>query len=88
MDDIKKKRAVREENNAALGIKVDVDFQAMVEQQQENVSDMQAVSANRHLSPHTESFSCSTCQQNSLKSMSASRKDQSSKLNWPQARLT
>jgi len=26
MDDIKKKRTMREENNAALGIKVDVDF--------------------------------------------------------------
>lgn len=44
MDDIKKKRTLREENNAALGIKVDVDFQAMVEQQQENVSLMQPVS--------------------------------------------
>ena len=26
MDDIKKKRTLREESNAALGIKVDVDF--------------------------------------------------------------
>ena len=33
MDDIKKKRSQREANNEALGIKVDVDFQAMVEEQ-------------------------------------------------------
>ena len=32
MDDIKKKRSQREANNQALGIKVDVDFQAMVEE--------------------------------------------------------
>lgn len=44
MDDIKKKRSQREANNEALGIKVDVDFQAMVEAQQENVQFMQPVS--------------------------------------------
>ena len=44
MDDIKKKRSQREANNEALGIKVDVDFQAMVEEQQENVQYMQPVS--------------------------------------------
>jgi len=37
MDDIKKKRTQREANNEALGIKVDVDFQAMVEYQQDMV---------------------------------------------------
>ena len=44
MDDIKKKRSQREANNEALGIKVDVDFQAMVEEQQENVQNMRPVS--------------------------------------------
>ena len=44
MDDIKKKRSQREANNQALGIKVDVDFQAMVEEQIDNVQYMQPVS--------------------------------------------
>jgi len=37
MEDVKRKRSERETNNQALGIKVDVDFQALVEQQRENV---------------------------------------------------
>lgn len=45
MDDIKRKREQREANNEALGIKVDVDFQEMVEQQQQSVSEMLPVSA-------------------------------------------
>ena len=84
MDDIKKKRTMREESNAALGIKVDVDFQAMVEQQQENVSLMQSVS---HISTlirvsildkigNFVFFSCySISQQTSLRSTFASRSD-------------
>ena len=37
MDDIKKKRSEREANNAAMGIKVDVEFQEMVEDKQDSV---------------------------------------------------
>jgi hypothetical protein len=32
MEDVKRKRSERETNNQALGIKVDVDFQALTEQ--------------------------------------------------------
>lgn len=49
MDDIKKKRTMREENNAALGIKVDVEFQAMVETEVDNVQEMQSVSKQLYL---------------------------------------
>ena len=44
MEDVKRKRSERETNNQALGIKVDVDFQALTEQQRENVPFMQPVS--------------------------------------------
>lgn len=50
MDDIKKKRTMREENNAALGIKVDVEFQAMVETEVDNVQEMQSVSKQLYYS--------------------------------------
>ena len=44
MEDVKNKRQEREKNNAAQGIKVDVEFQAMVEAKKENIPSMQAVS--------------------------------------------
>ena len=37
MEDVKRKRTERENNNQAMGIKVDVEFQALVEQMRENV---------------------------------------------------
>lgn len=37
MDETKRRREERAANNQAMGIKVDVDFQALVETQRENV---------------------------------------------------
>lgn len=37
MEEVKRQRDERERNNDALGIKVDVEFQALVETEQENV---------------------------------------------------
>ena len=37
MDEVKRKRTERENNNRDLGIKVDVDFQVLVEQERDNV---------------------------------------------------
>ena len=61
MDDIKQKRTQREANNAAMGIKVDVDFQAMVETQQENVSEMQPVSHRHFIDQLSESLTDTLC---------------------------
>ena len=44
MEDVKRKRHERENNNQALGINVDVEFQALVEQSREKVPFMQPVS--------------------------------------------
>ena len=51
MDDIKKKRSQREATNQALGIKVDVDFQAMVEESRDNVQFMSPVSKQDRAHP-------------------------------------
>ena len=44
MEEAKKKRNQRTADNEAAGIKVDVDFQVMVEQEKENIPFMQPVS--------------------------------------------
>ena len=43
MEDVKNKREEREKKNAALGHKVDVEFQAMVEAKKDNIPEMQPV---------------------------------------------
>lgn len=43
MDDLRKQKTEREIMNEAHGIKVDVDFQMMVEQSMKSVSPMQTV---------------------------------------------
>ena len=44
MDDVKKKRTERENINRDMGIKVDVDFQVLVERERLNVPETQPVS--------------------------------------------
>ena len=44
MDEVRKQKTEREIMNEAQGIKVDVDFQVMVEQSMRNISPMQSVS--------------------------------------------
>ena len=46
MEDVKRKRNERENNNQALGIACDVQFQALVEEKREKVPFMQPVSFN------------------------------------------
>ena len=48
MDELRKQKTEREIMNEAQGIKVDVDFQVMVEHQMRNVSQMSAVSLITH----------------------------------------
>lgn len=52
MEDVKRKRHERENNNQALGINVDVEFQALVEQSREKVPFMQ---------PHTSADQLKIC---------------------------
>lgn len=49
MEDVKNKREEREKKNAALGHKVDVEFQALVESKKENIIQMQPVSHSNDL---------------------------------------
>jgi hypothetical protein len=44
MEDLRKLKSEREQMNEAHGIKVDVDFQVMVEQNMKNVAPMRPVS--------------------------------------------
>lgn len=44
MDEVKRNRSQREKDNANLGIKVDVDFQVLVEQEQHKLPEMRPVS--------------------------------------------
>jgi len=44
MDEVKRKRTERENNNRDMGIKVDVDFYVLVEQERLNVPEKRPVS--------------------------------------------
>lgn len=46
MDDLRKQKTEREQMNEAQGIKVDVDFQVMVENHMRNAPPMQPVRIN------------------------------------------
>ncbi len=73
MNDIKKQKTERELMNEAQGIKVDVDFQVMVENNMQNVQQMAPVSYS--MSP------CSTSLPTNLRSASALKSDLSSTKN-------
>ena len=49
MDDLRKQKTEREMLNEAQGIKVDVDFQVMVEQHMRNIQGMQSVSLQQNI---------------------------------------
>lgn len=49
MDDLRKQKTEREMLNEAQGIKVDVDFQVMVEQHMRNIQSMQSVSLQQNI---------------------------------------
>jgi len=47
MDEVKRNRTERENNNRNMGIKVDVDFQVLVEREQQNVPPQRQVSNSK-----------------------------------------
>jgi hypothetical protein len=52
MDDLRKQKTEREQLNEAQGIKVDVDFQVMVEHHMRNIQPMQPVNSQHQLINH------------------------------------
>lgn len=53
MEDVKTKREEREKKNAALGHKVDIEFQALVEQKKDTTPTMLSVSGSSVTPPST-----------------------------------